>query len=758
MRVETAGIVLLFLLGLATQSKLYETVKRHRERQDAEAAREVRERDMQESAAGRRVMDQLSRDRAAWDAIYEGKKVDSAADGLTSSGSTTKVSGSVSERPLSREEVELWDMSGARELTGSATDVMRKGSRITVSEVGNARISQAAVAHVSIPRSETASRRSSALEAPPASDSKGISPRTSIQGNTLGVPPVVPLPFAVPTDPNDEPAKADSNAGSKVSTLSRKISSNRRSASSALKRISVKSSQDAGTWEEEPLTPNAEEDDRASSIAATLDLLDVDALSPGALSEPSSPLDQSFGPHQMQRPTGLSESPLPDGDQSLPSMNVEQNRQTSRDSNRLSANPSRRSIIETLRLSMISDGDEERLKLDEPHEESPKRSDSAERPALASLKVTVPELPKNLMIYRTNEWAKHAADADAPPLEELEPPASPGIQVLHEKPEDMPPKNTYGDAVSDMHAMSNSAVPEPPSAVYVPMGSAPMSEKPAVSRNSSTTNVSSYAGILPQSQSRVSRNAPMEGTNVGSQSTPAGHRRHDTDILTPLPHGTLLDKRNTKLRQRSSTSSGTSTNVPAYAFSSTPDLNRPMSPLTPDDSASVRNASFGSARVEPDNVSLAERKATMSRQSSGSSTSQFSGFSGLGTGAYQSFQAVQQQPFGFNTLTNLPLQHQHRPRTERTPSSFNARKRDQNESRWRESLNQERVKVQPLADEGRRLVLLSAKRQGEAMRLNAEMERRQFDDAFDRTMRSGVMVGRHNELIRKMQASVPKDA
>jgi hypothetical protein len=101
---------------------------------------------------------------------------------------------------------------------------------------------------------------------------------------------VIPLPFVVPMNPDEVGKDGDSFIGSTTGSIIQRKSSQRKSASSTLKRLSLRSLSDAGPSQEElvaqPNNDDDDDDDRASSIAATIDILDVDDLSPEALSEP----------------------------------------------------------------------------------------------------------------------------------------------------------------------------------------------------------------------------------------------------------------------------------------------------------------------------------------------------------------------------------------------------------------------------------------------------------------------------------------
>jgi hypothetical protein len=92
-------------------------------------------------------------------------------------------------------------------------------------------------------------------------------------------------------------------------------------------------------------------------------------------------------------------------------------------------------------------------------------------------------------------------------------------------------------------------------------------------------------------------------------------------------------------------------------------------------------------------------------------------------------------------------------RLSRSSSGISQRsKRASNYRTWRESLQDEFAREKPIADEAMRVAMWEAKRKEEAMKLLADVEKRNRDNVLGRSMRTGAMVSRHNELLRRMQA------
>src|SRR5262249_45406314 len=73
LRVESACIVLIFLLGFVSQFKLFKLVKTRREKRREEREREMENLEHLEAEVGRRVEDNISKERAQWEMMYGDK-------------------------------------------------------------------------------------------------------------------------------------------------------------------------------------------------------------------------------------------------------------------------------------------------------------------------------------------------------------------------------------------------------------------------------------------------------------------------------------------------------------------------------------------------------------------------------------------------------------------------------------------------------------------------------------------------------------
>ena len=774
-----------------SQLKLWKIIKKRQERRESERHKEQESREKRESEIGRRIMDNVTKDQARWISIYDRQKTGSTIDGKTSNESVTKRSASVSERPTSGEDLEMSDLNSLRDLR----DLHVEATKGNANSYVNVRVSRAAdddeIQRIDSSGNPIDCHRTSvghpvALESPITSTPNSASTPSSVRQSLLPIPDVIPLPFTVPMDIDEVCKDADGVIESPTGSIIQKKGSQRKSAGSTLKPLSLRSLSNAGPSQEDLVASSDNDDDYdgSSSIAATIDILDVDDLSPEALPEPRSPLDPNFGSQQGPLPPDFRVGSLSD---EIEKANELAGHGLESEQTRKGDDSCGGSRVDSVRLSIVSDEDEECLKPtvtryegvesfdptsnltshDAPlehrncHISAAAKSDVSPE-SLASIRNNLSELPKNLVIYRTNEWAKHAAEADVPQGDEILRPDSPGVQVQHGKPQHVSQRPPVAES-STKSAVHHSSGVQPSAIHEVRSSSSPQIsrpktapaihslEQPIFSQNDFTTTLSRERSIQNRNNLRNGRNfsTPMFGTAVSEEFGEGVARHHqcqDTDILTPLPSDTLLDKRNSRLKQRLSTTSfngkgfASTPNVPTYAFSSTPNLIGPMppsSPIAPDDSASARNGQPDDTSTDPDDVPLAERRAQLQRQSSGSSTSLR--------------QAAWRQPYKHKSMNALPWQ-QHT-RLLHTSSGVSQRtKRSSHYRTWRESIQDEFAREKPIADETGRMAMWEAKRKEEAMKLLADVEKRNRDTVMGRSMRTGAMVSRHNELLRRMQA------
>lgn len=746
-RVEIAGTVILFLAGLISQLKLWKLVKKHRERQATHRLKHEENLEQLESEAGRRIQDDINRERAQWEAVYGDKGTSDDKTCKTAIGSVGEVRGSTPE------SMEMNDLGSGRE--ESRTDLLSKhtskhkfGSGVTVRVARDDDVPQLDddgnpfADELEDLDGDAKKRRNSASSAATHSDLKSstradksdfVSSKSSLHSNVPPPPEIIPLPFMIPTE--DDPEAGDNSS---VSTAPETIYERRQASkhplrARLLKRLSVGAQSEGFPEPEEEFVVPHIEDDRASSIAATIDDLDDDNTSLPALSLPPSPYKMVFDEKDKQRQTirivssvdpgqllvDISEDPATEAEaeaeieemdpermetivaaerpvQSFP-LTPSTDPRESDSKNRLMRRSSRR------RSGVSSSNKDMELRLSKSgSNKSLARSDASH---MASREGDLMDhLPENLskvaMSYRTNEWAKHLEAAEKPGLDEIAEPSSPGIKVDHG------------------FAETCATIPESPPLV-------------SAFRRSSTG---------PRQEWRNSRSAPAAGGNV-----PNGHRYPPVGSYAAVPSmtalppmqgstATLLGKRSDILRNKMSS-------VSFMPYASTPNV----AVIAPSDSASARGVRLD--KIDSDNISLSERKRQIDQEDMTLAERRELIQRQNQERRQDTWPLPQRQTFNFDS---------HQPA--RGPA-LNDERREMMLANWRQSVRHELNASQPLlADEGRRAAMLNDRRQQQVADQQRTMAANHRDSVFDSMMRRGDMLDLHKEAMRRMQASANRHA
>ncbi|THV46908.1 hypothetical protein BGAL_0350g00060 [Botrytis galanthina] len=508
-RVEIAAIFVIFLAGLVSQSKVHKMIQDHRAQRLAERQEIARVLEEEEMSVGRRIEDQNIAEKGRWEKIY-GEKVksgdESTHDSVVGDMEDSKRGHSsmiTSIMELDGTEVEISgkslptrsNVTGLVMLSGKGQDgaVTVRVARDAAPEVE--RIDD----KVAIPsRQSSQNSGRSQPSANPTGDkvvvnngSAHLASLPSLRPTSKAPPPpmtvapeVVPLPFKIPEDemednrssiatsPDEELAangKTLKRTPSGGSALSNKISTRS-------KRESQRCSEEQGISTEDLAAPYADETDRASSIAATVDDLsddedrEVGSIRSSIVSQGTHIPDVEFPAKDNQNdeqspelvtvevttesqetatgqlPSSPMNSTTEDADDKLASgtSDVRQSLELRPESgitvatdilntprNELSPdesmpqqdslttcegpvpNTSNSTVGES--LEDADNGTESKLKTE---------SSIASTPDTKTTKITKDQLPaqfsKVVMSYRTNEWAKHLSHADSPELEELD--------------------------------------------------------------------------------------------------------------------------------------------------------------------------------------------------------------------------------------------------------------------------------------------------------------------------------------------------
>ncbi|OTA08537.1 hypothetical protein A9Z42_0002440 [Trichoderma parareesei] len=317
-RVETAAIVIICLIGVISQVKLWKVVREKRERKAASLAEGRRHLDEEDAIVGRNIEAQAARERVEWEKVYAGRVLIKSNDSTESHYSNGTDGGSNSKTHRNRHSeslhtgskdncIELTDLSDSSVAQTRADELihfeMVKGGKVTVRvaadeviEIPNDNEHDATDEKIDhIPKSDVSRHDDDSASQQNEANSKRNSQRgsearrNSRQQHVTAVPEVVPLPFKVPTEDDlksvgdrssvatfadDEPIVSASlprdSLVKRVSqssvTLFRSLSQHR------AKNVSSNPQPMGGESSEELVDPELTvEDDARSSIAATVD-------------------------------------------------------------------------------------------------------------------------------------------------------------------------------------------------------------------------------------------------------------------------------------------------------------------------------------------------------------------------------------------------------------------------------------------------------------------------------------------------------
>lgn len=770
-RVEIACIIVVFLLGLVSQFKLWKVIKAHRDQAEEERKRAEDERLEAEAAIGRDVEANNERERADWEAVYGEKKtarvhVDSGV------GSSVETFGkdqySVREREVDPIELsEIAELQSGRSSSGENESGPREGrasvdAADTMMENGekSARTSQ-----------DTSRTRPRGLSESEDAQENAVENDGQDQAYAPGAPEVVPLPFRVPTE--DEPQEiADGTVIAREDAIE---NASAKGAAMPLQKMSLQRLN-------EMFASQAQErrDDQASSVAATADDIAVlDEISPEELTKRHSTAIQEVAndgllvparagrdhsrPISMVSDREMEEAVEEEDDEALARAPVVLDETATPVVPQVSKRVS--SAAESVRR--LSDA----TKADKSHDGSEGRPGSVSEHLVEQLP---PKLSKIALTYRTNEWAKHIADADHPENgEEVERPSSPGVQVDTNVPEEVA-------RPVDVEALQQTSFVEEPA---LPAHTASKSSKKShrksqqsETRNSlnrsSSTQSATPVYAFGRSPSQVSLNrhdstsASPAKAKHGSVRKSTMHLTNQTLVESPVEDApetfqyhdftpdagayanpqasasssNLLDERNQMLQRRPTT-------ISFNGFRSTPSLGM-MSGAIPEDQVPQtedHQAGFASptqssptlpAHIASDeNMTLSQRRSLM--QSSGPQTM---------TPTHKP------RPSIYSTMAYDSHQPARNPSTNSVQQSARL-------NQWRQTLQQDVQAKQPtqVVEKTARQNMMDERRQSEMREAMKKEEKGRRQSAIDEAMRRGQLDGAHRDAMRRMQAKANRD-
>ncbi|KAI9849778.1 MAG: hypothetical protein M1838_006244 [Thelocarpon superellum] len=774
-QVEIAAIILLAICGVISQEKLWRVVKKRQEEKAAIRDEQSRRHDEAEEAVGRRVEQDLSRERVRWEGIYGdggspplkpdsgfGEDVESLRKGSGSVGETRdtgKGGGTMEMTDLGPSQHSSDAEKDATVLAPVQQNIVTV--RVAPEEDDMDSISPAAAPGLSSPppaHSPATPRAGVSFQFTDNHQRRHSTVASDAARTSIAVPPaIVPLPFRIPETMD----KDEDDHRSSVATITESVRNSRRrskrfSASSALKRLSGGTSRrsQAMSEDEESLVIPHEDYDRASSIAATVDDLTNDqaSLAPSRFGLRS---DEDEDGTAKEDGSGSGKSGDADrtasADEHSTAEDVEGPRQAKGASSDVMT-ASSNSVNAGIPRSIVAGRS---VKSVAPSEVSLPLS-------LGDLKAQMPtRMSKTVMVFRTNEWAKHLGVADEPAVEEIndtfsqegskmEVPAPVDVEDLQRTADSAPapllprrvseaPASYDRPQLSRFSSVNTSrtsvvasgpvSLPHSPSGTTlqrqsVLQRSASQSSLAAGSAHGMTPMHSStslplpHAAVLPhgfRSSSSPVVHGPLIESAVEERPTQGYLRRQ---LPVPNPSETLIAKRDTLIRSKYS-----SMFIPAPS---------PVPELTPSDSASIFSAQ--TSRLDEEDMTLSERRTLIQQVQ----LQQARRSPAVVVGAKEGFDA-------------------HMPKRD---STMDPMRRESMLAQFRQSISEDLgASQQPQAAiESRRMSMINDHRQRRMSQQQAVMASKMRNDVFDERMRRGEMLDLHKESMRKMQANANKRA
>ncbi|KAF3035911.1 hypothetical protein E8E12_002875 [Didymella heteroderae] len=750
-KAELAGIVIIAVLGVVSQLRVWRLVKEHREKSAAQQLEKQQDKEREEEALGRQIEDSFQRERAQWEAAYGNKSVQESS--ASSSILSPKHSTSVREKEVfATDSLELVNMQKSGVMRSSNMDTP-EGTTVTVSVLKDdiqkidAQGNTIADKNTESVTSSVGHQKDLPATPEPATPepalAETVAKRASFRPSSIPPPPaVVPLPFKVPEEEDAKSEIGDNSSASAVaeteniSLSGRRPMSKRISDMSNLRVSGQRNSRAVSESQEDQINVPHVEDDRASSIAATLDD-EHDDVSLRQLSPPHSPIGTEHDVTRVASPVASIKGEAPelegvlhasvDAEAKESNVSVEEatkdapTQPTKRQSLTSSTDPkpaemdakrsprrNSRLRADTLVSSAKDNSDGEQSK--SSSEKAPSQSSQTEHepPYVGSLKESTlpPRFSKVALSYRTNEWAKHLETADLPELDELPVPSSPGAALDHSAAEaPAPVSDEIAGPLGGSHRMSKRMSTEG-------------SNKPGSYRSPSTSRQSIMEQQpLSQSPSVLSPRV-LSRSNSGTQ----------LDALSPLPTNTLLGQRESRIRSR----------VTSRSFSPLPSPGQTLL-----------------EQGEQEDMTLAQRRQLLKQAPTSPLLQQQPPLVSPRRPPPSTAQRWQKK--GWAGQGVAPGFDSHQP--QRTPSSQSNRKREDLYADWRENIRDVTPpQTAAYVAEQQRAALLNERRQKEIERQQREAIQQQRASMMENMMRSGQMLDAHREAMRKMQANANKRA
>lgn len=764
-----------------SQVKVWKIVKERRAKKEEKQRMEDESREQRDSAIGKTVEADNERSLADWERIYgdkQGVQYHSDSGVGTSVDSLAKKSTSVREREL--ESIEMDDNPGtAKQKRGSKgigpSVLVRVASE---DEVPDERSEQRDMSFDNndelgwwADNKSTKSFRGKSNRTSPASIDQSSLNEMPVQP---GGPEVVPLPFSPPViQEEDEPEAASENDSVGTKMFAEKSSVHERRGVSLNKLALEKLDGQASTG-----LPRID-DDRASSVAAT-DNDEHDAG--GALLGNRSSLAPS--PYQIDFKNKESLSPFSDN---FKDRTGERSRNSS-----APGTPGEAPVVELDEEELVrpstDKGAEAKAQMAKQKSTKPPPKISAPDRRSTSSKVAddadgehfdgedsetrelngnLPEsMSKVAMAYRTNEWAKHIADADEPDLEEAPGQEEPGVKVNIGLPEEEPRR------VDTSALLETGASIDPSQGVMRkaskqstnPYQRSSKDVGPSLSRRSSGAPIYAFQRTNSQQslQRQNSSTSVVQQKRVDTRSSsaplaqwPLIESPSEEALANSGPYGNsvtpgasstnLLDERNDRLKRRTTTTSFAA--LREAAENANPDKQEP-------DNISLTDRNH--QPINEEDLTLAERKALIQQGTIQPTTSpQQTQKQPRRSSNPPPAPAPAPGPSRMNSTTNNKniIYDSHQPKRSNTVDTA---RQSAMLTQWRSSLTPHQVsrRESQAAEEQARQAMMMQRQQSEHRKQRRESQMKKRESMIDVAMRTGQLTSAHQDALRRMQNQV----
>lgn len=725
-KVELAGVVILSVFGVVSQLRLWRLIKERRDKREEHEQQKAESQQIQEAERGRQIEDKFQQERREWEAIYGEKGAPGSSD---ESGSATPQSPSLNEKEYS---------ATAHDSKVDVTEPGNKQAVVTVTAMSDDEIQQIDANGAPITQSETAlqgnaisrsnSARPSSHAVASSSVSRSVSVTSSLKPSSPPPPVIVPLPFRIPQEDDAMSQNSDNASVSALPDTEEELpvaddgaSSRRFSSKPTMKRMSTARSSVDGFQAEDVVMMSQIEDDRRSSVAATLD--EEDAISLPALSPTQSRTDEQLNKEESdaeERSSKVGEDGEVRDDSAValegdaaaasgtPTIDVQaaENSKDESEAHVAVPSPSKNAIRQSLTVSTDPKPDAARSEVNSPRsprlrhdtlvkgssegsQESVSAKSDAPGQVTGDFSSALPvRLSKVAQSYRTNEWAKHLEAADKPEVDEIAEPDSPGAQLAQEQPAPV------SEGIDQPFAVSRRA-------------SKRVSSDSSVHRKNAFMQINSNSARQSQSELPALSGARMSMTPQPS-TVDLVNRRVSSGPVQP-PSKTLMGKRESLVRNRVSTQNFNQQTISTHDLTASAD----------------------------EDMTLAQRRRVLKHQKPPSASQKWQ----------KSSWAVNAQVEGFDS---------HQPK--RTVGSGSDQRREELLAGWRGSIQQGGMPMPSASarEEQQRAVMMEAKRQKELEQQQQAAVAQHRESMRHNMMRSSEMLDAHREAMRRMQASAKK--